>query len=192
MTDAAADTQTNNLETATLANGCFWCTEAVFRRLRGVSSVMPGYSGGSVPNPSYWQVSSGDSGHAECLQIKFDPAEISFSKLLDVFWATHNPTTLNKQGYDIGTQYRSAIFYHSEQQKKIAEQSKLDFGQSGAYADPIVTEIVPYNNFYPADESHKDYYEKNRTASYCRLIIDPKIEKLYKDFKAELKPERLP
>lgn len=179
------------METATLANGCFWCTEAVFRRLRGVSQVTSGYSGGSIPNPSYWQVSSGDSGHAECLQIEFNPEEISFAKLLEVFWATHNPTTLNQQGYDIGTQYRSAIFYHTEEQKTIAEQSKQALAQSGAYNDPIVTEITEYQNFYPADASHKDYYENNRTNSYCRLIIDPKIEKLYKNFKAELKPEHL-
>lgn len=176
----------NTIQRATLANGCFWCTEAVFRRLRGVISVVPGYSGGTIPEPNYYQVSSGESGHAECLQIEFDPSQISFEKLLDVFWATHNPTTLNQQGYDIGTQYRSAIFYHDENQKVTAEKSKAAFVESGAYKEPIVTEITKYENFYPADASHKDYYEKNRTTSYCRLIIDPKIQKLYKDFKDDL------
>lgn len=172
---------------ATLANGCFWCTEAVFKRLRGVISAIPGYSGGRLPDPSYNQVSSGESGHAECLQVQFDPSIISYEKLLEVFWATHNPTTLNQQGYDIGTQYRSAIFYHDEMQKEIAEKSKQELAESGKYNDPIVTEITECTNFYPADASHKDYYERNRTASYCRLIIDPKIQKLYKDFKADLK-----
>ncbi len=178
------------MEVATLANGCFWCTEAVFRRLKGVISVLPGYSGGNIENPSYSEVSSGESGHAEALQIQFNPAEISFEKLLEVFWATHNPTTLNQQGYDIGTQYRSAIFYHNETQKQIADTSKKAFGSSGNYKDPIVTEIYPYKNFYPADKSHKDYYEKNRTAGYCRLIIDPKIQKLYKEFSRDLKSEQ--
>lgn len=178
------------METATLANGCFWCTEAVFRRLKGVKSVIPGYCGGTIANPSYSQVNSGESGHAECLQIQFDPSQISFKKLLDVFWATHNPTTLNQQGYDVGTQYRSAIFYHSEKQKQEAEVSKKRFSESGIYSDPIVTEITSYQNFYPADESHKDYYEKNRTAGYCRIIIDPKIQKLYKEFKQDLKSEQ--
>ncbi len=176
-------------ETATLANGCFWCTEAVFRRLNGVSKVTPGYSGGTIPSPSYFQVSSGASGHAECLQIEFDPGVISYKKLLEVFWATHDPTTLNRQGYDEGTQYRSAIFYHSPEQQQVAEQSKAELAESGKYPDPIVTEITPYENFYPAEPEHKDYYERNRTAGYCRLVIDPKITKLYKDFKADVKPE---
>lgn len=176
-------------ETATLANGCFWCTEAVFRRLKGVSNVTPGYSGGTIPSPSYFQVSSGASGHAECLQIEFDPEVISYKKLLEVFWATHDPTTLNRQGYDEGTQYRSAIFYHSPEQKQIAEESKMELANSGKYADPIVTEITPYENFYPAEPEHKDYFERNRTAGYCRLVIDPKITKLYKDFGTDVKPE---
>ena len=175
-------------ELATLANGCFWCTEAVFRRLRGVISAIPGYSGGNIPNPTYEQVSSGASGHAESIQVQFDPSVISYEKLLEVFWATHDPTTLNRQGADVGTQYRSAIFYHNEHQKEIAEKSKQDLAASGKYSDPIVTEITSYVNFYPASAEHKDFYERNRSSSYCRLVIDPKIEKLYKGFKPDLKP----
>lgn len=179
----------NTTQLTTLANGCFWCTEAVFRRLRGVISVMPGYSDGNTPNPSYSQVSSGASGHAECLQIEFDPAQISYEKLLEVFWATHNPTTLNRQGADTGTQYRSAIFYHNETQKAAGEKSKQNLAESGQYSDPIVTEITKYENFYPADANHKDFYERNRSSSYCRIIIDPKIQKLYKKFKPDLKTD---
>jgi peptide-methionine (S)-S-oxide reductase len=178
----------NTTQLATLANGCFWCTEAVFRRLKGVISATPGYSGGTIPDPSYDQVSSGASGHAESIQIEFNPAEISYPKLLEVFWATHDPTTLNRQGADVGTQYRSAIFYHSAEQKAAAEKSKQELAASGKYSDPIVTEITEYKNFYPAGPEHKDFYERNRTSNYCRLVIDPKISKLYKDFKEDLKP----
>jgi peptide-methionine (S)-S-oxide reductase len=178
-----------NTELATFANGCFWCTEAVFRRLNGVISAIPGYSGGTIPNPSYGQVSSGASGHAESIQVEFDPSIISYEKLLEVFWATHDPTTLNRQGADIGTQYRSAIFYHDEAQKTIAQESKQNLEASGKYTDPIVTEITSYKNFYPASAEHKDFYERNRSSSYCRLVIDPKIQKLYKNFKKDLKPD---
>ncbi len=176
-------------ETATFAGGCFWCTEAVFKRLKGVTSVMPGYTGGDTDNPSYEEVSGGTTGHAEAIQVTFDPSIISFDQLLDVFFVTHDPTTLNRQGNDIGTQYRSAIFYNDDKQKKavIAKKGKLE--QEKKYSDPIVTEIVQYKNFFAADEDHKDYYDNNRIAPYCMFVIDPKIRKLMKDFKGEVKEE---
>ncbi len=177
------------LETATLANGCFWCTEAVFKRLKGVVSVIPGYSGGQRENPSYEQVSSGATGHAEAIQIKFDPKILPYEKLLDIFFHTHNPTTLNQQGNDIGTQYRSAIFYHDEQQKQIAEKSKTDLENSHYYKDPIVTEIVPFTHFYEAENYHQDYYNNNRNAPYCTFVIDPKLQKLLKEYGNEVKEE---
>lgn len=177
----------DNFKLATLAGGCFWCTEAVFKRLKGVESVMPGYSGGTIENPSYEQVSSGNSGHAEVVQIKFDPSVISFEKILEVFWALHDPTTLNQQGADMGTQYRSAIFYHDQEQKSQAEQSKEHLAKSGKYKDPIVTEITEFKKFFPAEQEHLDFYDRNRAYGYCRLVIDPKIQKLYKDFQADLK-----
>jgi peptide-methionine (S)-S-oxide reductase len=177
------------METATLASGCFWCSEAVFRRLEGVKSVLPGYSGGKVENPSYDDVCTGRTGHAEAAQIEFDPDVISFEKLLDVFWHTHDPTTLNRQGNDVGTQYRSAIFYHSEKQKESAEKSKRDLEIKGVYKDPIVTEIVPFVKFYVAEDYHKNYYEQNKNAGYCRFVIEPKVQKLSKHYKNELKVE---
>jgi peptide-methionine (S)-S-oxide reductase len=187
MSDDGQNSDNRTTKLATLANGCFWCTEAVFRRLRGVISATPGYSGGLLPNPTYEQVTTGSTGHAESIQVEFNPAEISYEKLLEVFWATHDPTTLNRQGADVGTQYRSAIFYHDEDQRTAAEKSKTELAQHGKYQDPIVTEITEYTNFYPADERHKDYYERNRSNGYCRVVIDPKIQKLYKDFKPMLK-----
>ncbi len=177
------------MEQATLAGGCFWCTEAVFQKLKGVESVMPGYTGGHIPHPSYEEVSSGESGHAEAIQIEFDPKVISFETLLDVFWQLHDPTTLNQQGADHGTQYRSAIFYHNEKQKEIAERSLEKAEQSKMYPDPFVTEIVPFDEFYPAEEEHRNFYENNPNQPYCRLVIDPKIQKLYKNFKKELKTD---
>jgi len=174
-------------QTATLAGGCFWCTEAVFKRLKGVISVMPGYAGGSVPNPTYEQVSTGDTGYAEATQTTFDPAVISYATILDVFWAAHDPTTLNRQGNDVGTQYRSVIFYHDEKQKKIAEESKKQLAESGKYKSPVVTEITEFTNFYPAEKEHLDFYDRNREYGYCRLVIDPKIQKFYKDFKGLVK-----
>lgn len=176
-------------EIATLANGCFWCTEAVFKRLKGVISVIPGYSGGQRENPSYEQVSTGATGHAEAIQITFDPSIISFEKILDVFWHTHNPTTLNQQGNDIGTQYRSAIFYHDDKQKEIAEKSKKTFSQSRVYTDPIVTEIVPFTAFYEAENYHHDYYERNKNKPYCTFVINPKLQKLLKEYGKDLKEE---
>ncbi|MDP3685504.1 MAG: peptide-methionine (S)-S-oxide reductase MsrA [bacterium] len=174
-------------ETATLAGGCFWCTEAVFQRLKGVISVQAGYAGGETPNPSYEAVSSGNTGHAEAIQITFDPAIISYEKLLDVFWAIHDPTTPNRQGADVGPQYRSVIFTHTEEQKRAALASKERLEKSGAYDKPIVTEIVPFTNFAPAEDAHQNYYNRNREAGYCQLVIDPKIQKLMKEFRTEVK-----
>jgi peptide-methionine (S)-S-oxide reductase len=179
----------DNTETATLANGCFWCSEAVFKRLKGVESVLSGYAGGTVKNPSYDEVCMENTGHAESIQVKFDPKIISFEKILDIFWHTHNPTTLNRQGNDIGTQYRSAIFFHDEKQKEIAEKSKKDLGQSGLYKDPIVTEIAPFKNFYIAEDYHKNYYDKHQEAPYCSFVIDPKIHKLLQQYRNDMKKE---
>lgn len=172
-----------------MAGGCFWCTEAIFERLRGVEDVISGYAGGTVKNPTYEQVCSGTTGHAEAIQITFDPRVIPYEKILDVFFATHDPTTLSRQGNDVGTQYRSAIFYHSDEQKQIAEQSLQEHTDSGTYSDPIVTEIVPFTNFYPAENYHRDYYERNKTSPYCMFIIDPKVQKLLKEFKKDVKEE---
>ena len=176
-------------ETATLANGCFWCSEAIFKRLKGVKSVLPGYSGGQVKNPSYEQVCSGRTGHAESIQIEFDPKIINFEKILDIFWRTHDPTTLNRQGNDVGTMYRSAIFYHDQKQKEIAEKSKNALENEGTYKDPIVTEITPYRDFYVAEDYHKNYYENNQNAPYCNFIINPKVSKLLLKYGNDMKQE---
>jgi peptide-methionine (S)-S-oxide reductase len=176
-----------NSEVATLANGCFWCSEAVFSRLKGVKSVTPGYSGGSVENPSYDEVCTGATGHAEAAQIEFDPSIISFEKLIDVFWHTHDPTTPNRQGADVGTQYRSAIFYHNERQKEIAEKSKIELEKKGVYSNPIVTEIKPFKMFYPAEDYHMKYYERNQNAPYCTFVIEPKIHKLLRQYGKDVK-----
>ena len=178
-----------NLETATLAGGCFWCTEAIFKRLKGVVSVLPGYAGGAVENPSYEQVCLGNTGHAEAIQIEFDSSEIPFEKILDIFWNTHNPTTLNQQGNDIGTQYRSEIFYHNKKQKETAEKSKIELEKSGIYKDPIVTKITPFTNFYLAEDYHKNYFDKNADAPYCNFIISPKIHKLLEKYGNDIKDE---
>lgn len=176
-----------NLDTATFGTGCFWCTEAIFQRLEGVSRVVSGYSGGQVNNPSYEQVCTGTTGHAECCQVVYDPSVISFDELLSVFWKTHDPTTLNRQGNDIGTQYRSAIFFHDDEQKQKAEHYIQELNNSGAYDDPIVTTLEPYTTFYSAEDYHKNYYNNNRGQSYCRFVIQPKIEKFEKVFKEKLK-----
>lgn len=165
-------------EVATLAGGCFWCTEAIFKRLTGVISVVPGYAGGSVPNPSYEQVCTGKTGHAEAIRIEFDPSKISFETILEVFWHTHNPTTLNQQGNDVGTQYRSAIFCHSKEQQQVAETSKEKLMEDGVYKDQIVTDITPFTNFYVAEDYHKNYFDRNRDNPYCSIVIGPKIQKL--------------
>lgn len=179
----------SKLETATFANGCFWCTEAVFKRIKGIESVISGYTGGTVENPSYEEVSSESTGHAEAIQVTYDPAIISYQTLLDVFFATHDPTTMNRQGNDVGTQYRSEIFYHTDEQKKLAEESKAKLEQSKKYHDPIVTKIEPFTKFYKAEDYHKDYYDSNRSAPYCMVVIDPKIRKLMENFKDEVKEE---
>ncbi len=176
-------------EIATFANGCFWCTEAIFKRLKGVISLKPGYSGGTVDNPSYDQVCSGETGHAEVLQIEFDPSIISFETLLDVFWYTHDPTTLNRQGNDVGTQYRSAIFWHDQKQKEIALKSKESLEKQDVYRDPIVTEILPFTNFYEAENYHKDYFDRNKDYPYCRFVINPKVKKLLEKYSSKVKEE---
>jgi len=165
------------LEKATFGAGCFWCVEAVFERLPGVQSVVAGYAGGTTPNPTYEQVCTDTTGHAEVAQITFDPSKISYEKLLEVFWKAHDPTTLNRQGSDVGTQYRSVIFYHDEKQKIAAEKSKQEAQKS--FSDQIVTEIKPLTAFYKAENYHQDYFNKNPNAPYCRLVIKPKLEKLH-------------
>ena len=166
------------LAAATLGGGCFWCLEAIFQRLAGVESVASGYAGGEVENPSYREVCAGTTGHAEVVQIRFDPAVISFVELLDVFWRCHDPTTPNRQGADVGTQYRSIILFHDEAQRLEAEQSMAELKASGVYGRPPVTEIVPLGRFYAAENYHQNYYNANQTAPYCRMVIRPKLEKL--------------
>ena len=180
-------------ETATFANGCFWCTEAIFEELKGVKSATSGYAGGTSENPTYKEVCSGTTGHAECLQIIYDPAVISFDELLEVFWETHDPTTLNRQGADAGTQYRSAVFYHSGEQKQKAEKYKAELDKSGAFNKPIVTEITPAGEFYPAENYHQQYYENNENLNpYCKIVIRPKLDKFRKVFKDMLKSPQSP
>lgn len=174
-------------EVATLAGGCFWCLEAVFEQLRGVERVSSGYEGGHVPNPSYEQVCTGQTGHAEAVQITFDPQVISFSDLLEAFFAFHDPTTLNRQGPDVGSQYRSAIFYHSSQQKAAADQVIAELRAAGTWKRPIVTEVAPSTEFYAAEEYHGEYYQRNPDQPYCRLVIAPKVAKFRKQYLARLK-----
>lgn len=183
MNNIATTTQAVGIAQAVFAGGCFWCTEAVFKRLQGVERVTPGYSGGTPETANYDLVSMGNTGHAEAIQVEFYPSMISYDTLLDVFFATHDPTTLNRQGADVGTEYRSAIFYTSEDQRQLAMQKKEAI--PGA-----VTEVVPFTGFYPAENYHKDYYEKNRDSNpYCRVVIDPKIKKLLKTFSKEVREE---
>lgn len=172
-------------QVATLAGGCFWCMEAVYERLEGVYSVVSGYTGGSVENPTYDEVCSGATGHAEAVQITYDPGTISYRELLEVFWRTHDPTTPNRQGYDVGTQYRSAIYYHDEEQKRVAEETRQE--AQALYEAPIVTEIVPFERFYRAEDHHQDYYTNNPFQPYCVMVIRPKLKKLEKDFSDRLK-----
>ena len=175
------------METATFGSGCFWCTEAVFQRLKGVVSVESGYAGGHVKNPTYRQVCGGDTGHAEVIQIQYDPAQVSYADLLEVFWKTHDPTTPNQQGNDFGPQYRSVIFYHNDEQKKLAQEYKTKLDKAGIWDDPIVTEIVPFTDFYKAEDYHQNYFNDNPNQPYCSFIIRPKMEKLEKVFKDKLK-----
>lgn len=184
-TQESADNE--RLEQATFGNGCFWCTEAVFAELAGVTSAVSGYSGGDVENPTYEAVCSGTTGHAEVIQVTFDPKVISYVELLEVFWKTHDPTTLNRQGADVGTQYRSAVFYHNDEQRKQAEYFKAELDKSDAFRGPIVTEITEFEKFYPAEKSHQEYYAENPNQGYCRAVIQPKLEKFRKVFRDKLK-----
>jgi peptide-methionine (S)-S-oxide reductase len=171
-----------DLQTVTLGSGCFWCTEAVFQQLKGVKSAVSGYSGGRVVNPTYEQVCGGNTGHAEVIQVTYDPSQLSFTDVLRVFWQTHDPTTPNRQGHDVGTQYRSAIFYHNDAQRKLAEEYKKQLDGSGTFGAPIVTEIVPFEKFYPAEKYHQEYFELNPGQQYCEYVIRPKVEKFRKEF----------
>ena len=174
------------MELVTFGSGCFWCTEAVFQQLKGVETVVSGYSGGHVENPSYEQVVTGKTRHAEVCQINFDPDQISFEDMLEIFFDTHDPTTLNRQGNDVGTQYRSVIFYHSEEQREIAERVKAELEKSGSLKNSIVTKIVPFEKFYPAEDYHQNYFRNNPNQSYCRFVIAPKLDKFEKVFKLKL------
>ncbi|MCP5101455.1 MAG: peptide-methionine (S)-S-oxide reductase MsrA [Chloroflexi bacterium] len=174
-------------EIVTLGGGCFWCVEAVFQELNGVNAIVSGYAGGNVENPTYRQICTGTTGHAEVAQITFDPEQISLADILTVFWSTHDPTTLNRQGADVGTQYRSVIFYHDEKQQQIAVQSKAEIGASGLWPNPIVTEISPLPTFYVAEEYHQNYYRQNGNQSYCQFVINPKMSKFRKAFRDKLK-----
>jgi len=174
-------------EIATLAGGCFWCLEAAFQQLKGVSNVTSGYAGGTVANPSYEAVCTGTTGHAEVTQVEFDPAVISYRDLLDVFFTIHDPTTLNQQGGDVGTQYRSAIFYQSPEQERVARDVIAQLEATHVWDDPIVTEVVPLDVFYPAEQYHRDYYNRNQNQPYCRAVIAPKVAKLRKHFLEKLK-----
>jgi len=179
--------ETLYMDTITLGAGCFWCVEAVFSELKGVESVVAGYAGGFVENPSYKEVCTGVTGHAEVAQITYDPSEISLGDILEVFWQTHDPTTLNRQGADVGTQYRSAIFYHNEEQGGEAKSYKEELVKSGAWENPIVTEVVPISNYFAADNYHQDYYSQNGEEQYCKYVIQPKLEKFRKVFASKLK-----
>jgi peptide-methionine (S)-S-oxide reductase len=187
MTSEGTPGRAGATETATLGGGCFWCTEAVFTQLRGVLSVYPGYAGGTVPNPSYEDVCTGRTGHAEVVQVDFDPAQLSYSDLLRVFFTVHDPTTRNRQGGDVGTQYRSIILYHTPAQKSAAEQVIQEIGAAKLWRGSIVTEVVPLAHFYPAEEYHRDYFRRNPERSYCQLVIAPKVSKFRKSFLDRLK-----
>ena len=174
-------------EIATLGGGCFWCVEAIYRDVNGVEKVEPGYAGGTTENPTYEQVCSGATGHAEVAQVTFDPAIISFDDLLYIFWRVHDPTTLNRQGADVGTQYRSVMFYHTDEQKRVAEKSKRETDAAALWPDPIVTEITPFTAFYKAESYHQNYFVMNPNQPYCRIVIDPKVKKFRRKFRYTLK-----
>ena len=176
--DKISEEEAAKLETVDLGAGCFWCIEAVLHRIKGVKSAESGYMGGHVKDPTYKQICTGTTGHAEIVRVKFDPEELPFEKLLEVFWELHDPTTLNRQGADVGTQYRSAIFYHSDEQKKVADASKAKKDKSGKFDNPIVTEITATSDYFSAEDYHQDYFEANKTLPYCRAVIWPKLEKL--------------
>ncbi|MDE2698162.1 MAG: peptide-methionine (S)-S-oxide reductase MsrA [Gemmatimonadota bacterium] len=180
----------STMETATLGGGCFWCVEAIYQDVIGVHKVVSGYAGGEVENPTYQEVCSGTTGHAEVVQIAFDPTVISFEEILFIFWRTHDPTTLNRQGNDVGTQYRSVIYYHDEEQKKIAEQSMAETEASDLWADPIVTEIAPLPIFYEGEAYHQNYFVENPYQPYCIFVINPKVQKFRKSFRNKLRGEK--
>lgn len=180
----------STMETATLGGGCFWCVEAIYQDVIGVDKVVSGYAGGAVENPTYQEVCSGTTGHAEVVQIVFDPTVISFEEILFIFWRTHDPTTLNRQGNDVGTQYRSVIFYHDEQQKSIAERSMAETDASDLWPDPIVTEIAPLPIFYEGEEYHQNYFVENPYQPYCIFVINPKVQKFRKSFRDKLRGEK--
>ncbi len=184
---AMTDTKATNIDTATVGGGCFWCTEAQFQILDGVISVQSGFSGGTIKNPSYREVCMGITGHAEVVQVAYDRTKLNYADVLKAFFESHDPTQLNRQGNDVGTQYRSVIFYHSPEQKKVAEEIKAELDKSGAYSSKVVTEISPYTVFYKADDSHQNYFNENKEASYCQFVIAPKLEKFKKVFKGKLK-----
>jgi peptide-methionine (S)-S-oxide reductase len=175
-------TSMNDKEIAVFGGGCFWCTEAVFKMMRGVSSVLPGYAGGTTVNPTYAQVSAGNTGHAEVVRIEYDPALVTYKSLLTVFFGSHDPTTLNQQGHDIGTQYRSVIFYTTPEQKNEAQAFIKAMNDSNEMGAPVVTEVVPLETFYEAEDYHRDYYAQNKNAGYCQVVINPKLEKVQKEF----------
>jgi len=175
------------MELATFGSGCFWCTEAIFEKVKGVESVVSGYSGGKVKNPTYREVCTGNTGHAEVVQLIYNPEIIAYKELLEIFWKMHDPTTLNRQGADVGTQYRSVIFYHTDEQKKTAETYKKKLDEANILKKPIVTEITPFASFYKADDYHQEYYENNKFQPYCSFVITPKMEKFKKVFKDKLK-----
>jgi peptide-methionine (S)-S-oxide reductase len=181
------DSTTMNLDTATFGAGCFWCIEAVFQEVKGVVSVTSGYTGGTTKNPTYEEICTGRTGHAEVARIVYDTTLVSFDALLEIFWQTHDPTTLNQQGNDVGTQYRSAVFYHNDEQRRKAEQYKKELDASGAWDKPLVTEITALGEFYPAENYHQNYYRNNPNQGYCRYVIQPKMEKFRKVFKDKLK-----
>jgi peptide-methionine (S)-S-oxide reductase len=174
-------------EKATFGMGCFWCSEAIFQRLKGVVKVESGYAGGSYKNPTYEEVCTGNTGHAEVVQVTYEPAVISYKELLEMFWKMHDPTTLNRQGADVGTQYRSVIFYHTAEQKALAEAYKTELNKEKVYPDPIITQIAPFTKFYVAENYHQNYFKLNGQEPYCRMVILPKVDKLEKVFKAKLK-----
>ncbi|MEM9023333.1 MAG: peptide-methionine (S)-S-oxide reductase MsrA [Bacteroidota bacterium] len=186
--EAPTPTPQPQLAEATFGAGCFWCVEAIFQDLKGVTSVVSGYSNGHVNNPTYKAVCSGTTGHAEVARITYDPNIVSFTTLLEVFWQTHDPTTLNRQGADVGTQYRSAVFYHNEEQKRLAEKYKAELNASGAFEKPVVTEIAAVDNYYAAEDYHQDYFNNNPDQGYCSVVIRPKVEKFRKVFADKLKP----
>lgn len=188
MTNAPPSGPAPNLETATLGGGCFWCTEAVLSELSGITSVLPGYSGGTVPRPSYEQVCTGRTGHAEVVQVTFDPTVLSYHDLLTIFMTTHDPTSLNRQGDDVGTQYRSVIFYHSPEQRATAEQVIREIESARLWKRKVVTELTPFSAFFPAEEYHRDYFRRNPGSGYCRVVIAPKVSKFRKEYASRLRP----